>query len=50
MGYLYESFIQDDKVWDDLIIFNILVFGTVQYTIYLTLKVYEFYKQNGTLF
>lgn len=49
MGYLCESFIQDDKVRDDPVIFNVSVSGAAQHMIYSASKVYEFCKQDGTL-
>lgn len=45
-----ESFIQDDNVRDDPVIFNVSVSGAAQHMIYSASKVYEFCKQDGILF
>lgn len=44
-----ESFIEDDKVRDDPVIFNVSVSGAAQHMIYLASKVYESCKQDGKL-
>lgn len=49
VGYLCESFIQDDKVRGDSVIFNVSVSGAAQHMIYSASKVYESCEQDGTL-
>ena len=48
--YLCESFIEDNDVRENPVIFNVAVSGAAQYMIYSAYEVLEFYKQNPTHF
>lgn len=49
MGYLCDSFIQNNDVRQNTLIFNISVSAAAQYTINSASKVFEFCKQEPTL-
>ncbi len=49
VGYMCDSFIQDNDVREDALIFNTSVSAAAQYMIYSADKVFEFCEQEQTL-